>query len=417
MGWRHQQFASIIDKSNKIYYFCQVYINRQLTKVLHLATARFPSVLVTGPRQSGKTTFLRRELGKTYHFASFDDPLNRQYATQDPNGFLDQLDTPAILDEIQYAPDLLSYIKIRIDREREQNGRWVLTGSHQFAMMKNVSESLAGRIALLELLPFNYLELQGSARRLEDLLWSGFYPEPALHPSKRDLWMSSYIQTYVERDIRMLQNVHDLHTFENFVALAAARHGQLFNKAAFARDCGISEPTVRIWGDLLLASYLVFYLHPYFKNYGKRLTKTPKMYLLDPGIVCTLTRQPSGAAALAGPLGGVLFEGLVIAEAQKQFRNLGKTPDLFFWRSHDGLEVDLIIQIKNRVVPVEIKLTATPQLKHLEPLDRFKALAGKEAMGNGLLICRIDKPVDLPGNNTAMPWTLFPAWLNHALQA
>ena len=393
-----------------------MYRKRQLLTSLSVALTQFPAVLITGPRQSGKTTFLMNELSSEFEYVSFDDPLSRDFAIQDPNGFLEQFeDAPVILDEIQYVPDILPYLKIRIDRNRRRFGQWVLTGSQQFALMQNVSESLAGRIALLELLPFSQLELKHAPRELETFIWVGGYPEPALEPEKRDLWMSSYIQTYLERDVRLLHNVQDLRAFELFVALCAARHGQVFNKANLARESGVSEPTVKSWGGLLGASYICFFLQPYFRNYSKRLIKTPKLYFIDPGLASALTRQPDSASALAGQMGGALFEGLIIAEAIKAFVSLGKQPDLFFWRSHDGLEVDLLIQAKGLFHPVEIKLTATPTMRHLDPLDRFKAIAGDDAAAEGLLVCRTQRKAKLPNNNTAMPWHLFSKWLSDLL--
>jgi hypothetical protein len=395
-----------------------MYVQRQLLQPLQAALKQFPAVLVTGPRQSGKTTFLQKEFGGEYTYLTFDDPLTRAFATTDPNSFLDQAaQRPLILDEIQYVPELLPYLKMRIDKARRARGRWLLTGSQQFALMKNVSESLAGRIALLELLPFGLMEQPRANIALAEWLWKGGYPEPALYPDHRDLWMSSYIQTYVERDIRLLQNVQDLRTFETFLALCAGSHGQIFNKARLARACGIAEPTLKTWGSLLEASYIVFFLPPYYKNYGKRLTKTPKLYFLDSGLVCTLTRQPSGQAALAGAMAGALFEGMVISEAVKVFTVTGKRPDLFFWRSHDGLEVDLIMQTGTRFLPVEIKLTATPTLKHLEPLNRFRQLAGADAADVGILVCRAEQKTVLPNNNLVMPWREFPHWLHGQLSA
>ena len=246
-----------------------MYKKRQLLHPLLIALTQFPAVLITGPRQSGKTTFLIKELGKQYQYISFDDPLSRDFAIQDPNGFLDQFKSnPAILDEIQYVPEILPYLKIRIDNNRDRFGQWVLTGSQQFALMKNVSESLAGRIALLELLPFSQLERKHAPDALDSFIWAGGYPEPSLQTEKRDLWMSSYIQTYIERDVRLLHNLQDLRTFEVFVTLCASTHGQLFNKASLARNIGISEPTVKTWGGLLSASLSVT-----FYNLTSTITK------------------------------------------------------------------------------------------------------------------------------------------------
>jgi len=395
-----------------------MYVPRLLYSTLEEALKLFPAILVTGPRQAGKTTFLLHEWGKKSDYVSFDDPLERNFALSDPNGFLNRFgERSVILDEVQYVPEILPYIKIRIDRKRKKTGKWLLTGSQQFQLMKNVSESLVGRIVILELLPFSLLENnQKGPNWLESVIWNGEYPEPSLFHEKRELWIRSYIQTYIERDVRQLQNVKDLRTFEQFMGLSAAYHSQTLNTATLSRQCGVSLPTIKSWVGVLEASYLCLLLSPYFKNYGKRLVKTPKLYFIDPAIVCALTRQPDGKSTLSGAMGGAIFEGLIISEALKVFSMKGKRADIFFWRSHDGLEVDLIIQIGTKLYPIEIKLTATPSLKHTEPLNKFKALAGKDAAETGLLVCRIEKFTPLPSNNVAIPWHSFPGWLLSKLE-
>ena len=393
-----------------------MYQNRRLIKPLTAALSQFPAVLITGPRQSGKTTFLRTELGSAYQYVSFDAPVEREFALHDPNGFLEQFaDGPVILDEIQYLPELLPYLKIRIDRRRDEYGRWLLTGSQQFSLMQNVSESLAGRIALLELLPFSLTELQPGRSDLPHFIWYGGYPEPALQTDKRELWMNSYIRTYIERDIRLLQNVRDILAFETFIALCAGRHGQVFNNAAIARQCGVSEPTVKSWGSLLQASYIAWFLPPYFRNYNKRIIRSPKFYIIDSGLVCALTRQPDAHSALAGQMGGALFEGMIVMEAVKVFINRGLRPDLYCWRSHDGLEVDLLIRLNGRLLPVEIKLTATPTNGFFKPINKFRALAGNDASDTGVLVCRTEQPRQMPNGNIALPWRQFPTWLDGLL--
>ncbi len=395
-----------------------MYIARLSSTALSHALRHFPATLVTGPRQAGKTTLLMHEAGKETAYVSFYDPIERQFAASDPQGFLDRFgNLRVILDEIQYIPELLPYLKMRIDRDRKRNGKWLLTGSQQFHLMKNIAESLAGRVALLELLPFSMLEhtYQGP-HRLEKQIWNGGYPEPSLTPAARGLWVRSYIQTYIERDVRQLQNIKDLHSFDLFLGLAAAHHGQIFNTATLSRAVGVSLPTIKSWTGVLEASYLCRLLPPYFNNYGKRLVKTPKLFFLDSAIVCELTRQPGGESALAGAMGGALFEGMIISEAIKVFTMLGMRPDLFFWRSHDGLEVDLIIRIQGRLVPVEIKLTATPTDNHLAPLQRFKTLVGNDAAEYGLLVCRVKEERRLPHGNRALPWHRFPEWLFAALR-
>lgn len=392
-----------------------MYISRLLTASVKRAIKLFPATLITGPRQSGKTTFLLEEFKHEFSYVSFDDPLEKDFARTDPNRFLDQFnDKPLIIDEIQYVPEILPYLKMRIDKNRGKTGAWLLTGSQQFHLMKNISESLAGRIAIFELLPFSLIEYN-EARKINDLIWNGGYPEPSLNPEKREVWIRSYIQTYIERAVRQLQNIKDIRIFESFVGLLAAHHGQLFNASTLSRECGVSVPTIKSWLGILEASYLCILLPPYYKNYGKRLIKSPKLYFIDSAIVCEFTRQPDKSSAVSGAMGGAFFEGLIISETVKIFAGTGKKRDIFFWRSHDGLEVDLIIQLDNKLYPVEIKLTATPSIGHLRAIDKFKFLAGKDAADTGLLVCAIENVITMPGNNIAMPWFKFPGWLKSKL--
>jgi predicted AAA+ superfamily ATPase len=278
-------------------------------------------------------------------------------------------------------------------------------------LMKNISETLARRIAILELLPFCLKEVARLDSLLENTIWTGLFPEPACFPGKRDLWVKSYIQTYLERDIRQLEAIRDFRSFELFVGLCAAFHSQEFRPAELARNCGVSQPTIKSWSKLLEASYFALLLPPFFKNYGKRLIRTSKFYFTDPAFVCYLTRQPSGEAALSGNMGGALFEGLVVTETYKAFFNAGQKPSVFFWRSQGGLEVDLIVQAKAKLWPVEIKLTSTPRAESARSLDRFKTLVGKEASEQGLVVCRVREKTSLPGVNVALPWRQYPEWL------
>lgn len=392
-----------------------MYRQRELAPALRLALAGFPAILLTGPRQSGKTTFLRHEAGLHVDYISFDDPLERDFAVVDPSGFFGRFkDRPVILDEIQYVPTLLSHLKMRIDNEPGRCGRWLLTGSQQFGLMRDVSESLAGRIAILELPPFSQAEFARPA--LDDVLWNGGYPIPAMHPDRRDLWLRSYVSTYIERDVRQIRNIPDLRVFNQFLNLAAARHSQEFHPADLSRELGITQPTVKSWGGVLEASYIAHFLPPWFRNYGKRVVKTPKFYFYDSALVNLLTRQPDAAAALAGPMGGPLLEGWVVTEAVKAFMALGRKPDVYFWRSHDGLEVDLLIMIDGKLQPVEIKSTATPGAGHVDPINRFLAVAGDEAARQGILVCRTETERALPNGHLAMPWQSFPGWLGSRLR-
>jgi len=396
-----------------------MYIPRFLKTTMTRAADQFPAVILTGPRQSGKTTFLQQEFDDATAYASLDDPFTRDFARHDPQGFLAAFgDKTVILDEVQYVPELFPYLKIRIDQDRRRYGKWLLTGSQQFSMMKNVTESLAGRIAILNLLPFSILEFRKEGDdALENSIWNGGYPEPALAGEKRDLWVSSYIQTYLERDVRQLQNIRDLRSFELFLGLTAAFHSQMFNAAAIAGQCGVTLPTVKSWTGVLEASWLIYKLPPWFKNYGKRLVKTPKSYFLDTALICSLTKQPDGPSALAGAMGGALMEGFIVSETVKVFTLNGSKPDIYFWRSHVGLEVDLLIQCNGKLVPVEIKLTATPNINHIKPLQKFKTLAGADAAETGILVCRVARETPMPMNNIAMPWHKYPGWLMKVIQS
>jgi uncharacterized protein len=394
-----------------------MYIPRTLTSTLVRAVDSFPVVLLTGPRQSGKTTLLKRHFGAEAAYLSFDDPLNRDFARQDPKGFLAQFASSkrTILDEIQYVPELLPYLKLRIDDEPSTMGRWILTGSQQFHLMRDVSESLAGRVAILELLAFSQHE--APQRSIANAIWLGGYPIPSIFPDRRDLWVRSYLQTYLERDVRQLQNIRDIKTFEQFVGLCAAMHGQDLNMARLARNCGASQPTVKNWLSVLEASYLIACIPPYFNNLGKRLVKSSKLYFLDSALVTTLTRQPGKDAALAGAMGGSLFEGFIVTEAIKAFTNGGRRPNLWHWRSADGLEVDLLVQGAHTMMPIEIKLTQTPTHHHTKPMRRLNKSLKHTASPQGVIVCRIPQRQLLPNDYLALPAYEFSDWLTTFLHS
>ncbi|MDD5674028.1 MAG: ATP-binding protein [Chitinivibrionales bacterium] len=394
-----------------------MYIKRLLYQPLTDALNSFPAIIITGPRQSGKTTFLKKELGNRYKYVTFDDPLQRELATQDPNGFLNQFGAaPLILDEIQYVPNLLSYIKMHIDDDPDIKGRYVMTGSQQFQLMKNISDSLAGRVAILELLPFSLPETaQVASESVQFHLWNGAYPSIIAGKANRELWLSGYLQTYIERDVRQLAQIRNLGLFQMFLGLLAACHSQTVNLAAISRTAGISQPTCREWQSILQASYIITILQPFSSNLGKRLTKSPKIYYLDSAIAAYLTRQPSASALWAGSMGGAFFEGFIVTQAQKVFVSKGLRPALFFWRSSDGLEVDLLIEAQGKIFPVEIKQTATPSLKHGENLAKLQLLMGNDLGDKGTIVCCVNERRMLPGGVTALPWQEFPAWVNTLL--
>jgi uncharacterized protein len=383
-------------------------IPRLLAATIEQARAHFPVVLVTGARQTGKTTLLRAVGGKGAAYASLDDPLTRDFARTDPKGFLAQFSGPAILDEIQYVPELLPYLKAAVDADRRP-GRFLLTGSQQFPLMRGVSESLAGRVAVLDLLPFSLAEFPGTD--LAEWLWHGGFPSCALAPDARDLWLKSYVQTYLERDVRELLALRDIVAFERFLMLCAARHGQVLNMAHLARDSGVSQPTVKHWLSVLEASYLIYRLPAWSGNLGKRVTQSPKLYFTDPALVLYLTRHPAPQSVLAGPMGGAVFEGLIVTEALKAFAARGRRPSLYHLRAQDGTEVDLLIDLGDALVPVEIKLTATPGIGHLAPMGAVRRAGRVSWHPESWLVCNAARSQAMPQGARAVPWRRFPGSL------
>lgn len=367
------------------------YIHRDLEPVLRAMLKQFPAVAVTGPRQAGKSTLLRHVL-PDYPYVTLDDPLARQQALEDPELLLENAGERLVVDEVQYAPTLLSYLKIGIDRKRDVKGRFVLTGSQQFALMKNLGETLAGRIGLLELAPFSVNEaaragLSGDARKVfERACVRGSFPELLADLSlDAERWYAAYVQTYLERDIRAVYDIGNLRDFERFLQLLAARCAQALNLSGLAADVGVAVNTIKKWISILEACRIIYLLPPFYKNLGKRIVKAPKVYFLDCGLVCYLTRLRDGAHILNGPLAGPLFENFCIQETFKVALAQGVPPRLFYLRTKAGLEVDLLIEGPNgRLCPFEFKLTRTPKPAMGDGLSRFReefASLGPEAGG------------------------------------
>ncbi len=363
-----------------------MYIPRTATAALHEAARHFPVLTVTGPRQSGKTTLVRREF-PGHAYVSLEGPDRLLEATEDPRLFLDRHPGGLIIDEVQRAPELMSFLQERVDEDRRP-GRYVLTGSQQFGLHQRITQSLAGRSALIPLLPFSYTELSASGHApssLEDLLAGGLYPSVRAEGVPPALWYRNYVATYVERDVRQMINVRNLAGFRRFIQLVAGRTGQLVNYANLAADAGVSQPTVKTWLSVLEASYLIVLLQPHHANFSKRLIKSPKLYVLDPGLAAWLVGIRKPEDLLSHAMRGPLFETWVVAELLKARLHLGKDSNLGFWRDRSGLEVDVVFGRSDSLSSVEIKSGRTVGSDWFASLRRWKDLAG-DAAGPGWLV-------------------------------
>lgn len=336
----------------------------------------FPIVSITGPRQSGKTTLARASFPDR-PYANLESPAERAMATADPLGFLGRFPDGAVLDEIQHCPDLFSFLQVRVDEDARM-GRFIITGSQQFGLNARISQSLAGRVGAVTLLPFALAELAAAGRRpgtLDQTLWNGFYPPIYDRDLAPPLWFDNYLRTYLERDVRQLSAVQDLSLFQRFLRLCAGRTAQLLNMTALASDAGVSPGTVRNWLSLLEASYVIKLLPPYHRNYNKRLVKTPKLFFLDVGLAAALIGITDAVQIATHPLRGPLFETLVFGELLKARLDQGRRADIAFWRDHRGQEVDFLLEDGNRLLAVEVKAAATVTPASVEGLRRFTDIA------------------------------------------
>jgi predicted AAA+ superfamily ATPase len=351
-----------------------------LSTVQRLARG-FPIVALTGPRQSGKTTLARAAFpGKPY--VSLENPDQLAYATADARRFLANYPDGAILDEVQRCPELFSYLQGWVD-ERRRMGDFVLTGSQQFGLLSKITQSLAGRVGLVHLLPFSQSELAGAgmaSTSVDVALWQGAYPALYDRGLSPEDWFPNYVATYVERDVRQLLAVRELGLFQRFLKMCAARCGQLLNLSSLAADCGISHVTARQWLTVLEASYIVRLLAPYHRNFGKRLVKTPKLYFLDVGLAAWLLGIRDASTIATHAMRGALFETFVIGEFIKQRHNAGQPAELYFWRDNVGHEIDLLFETGSRLQPVEIKSGMTFSYSWLDAAKRWKAFAGDTAL-------------------------------------
>ncbi len=380
-----------------------MYINRSAESALRKLVKGYPVIVVTGPRQSGKTTLVRSHF-QHMDYVSLEDPDQREFAQSDPRRFLGRFAQGAVLDEVQRVPDLLSYLQTIVDQAKE-GIRFVLTGSQQFGLLSRITQSLAGRAALIRLLPFSFTELDRAGiapKGLDHLLWKGLYPPIYDRDLDPDIWYGNYVNTYLERDVRQLINVRDLSVFQRFIRLCAARTGQLVNLSSLANDCGITHNTAKAWLSVLEAGYIVHLLPPHHANFGKRLIKTPKLYFLDPGLAAWLLGIQSPDQLSHHPMRGALFETWVVGELLKTRFHQGRSSNLFFWRDRTGHEVDVLIDAGSSLIPLEIKSGATITRDFFSGLKFWLKISGTSA-GQGTLVYGGDEEQSRSGMHV-VPW-------------
>lgn len=404
-----------------------MYIRRHLEDTIARVEGMFPALLVSGPRQVGKTTLLRKlKQGVTY--VTLDDPIMLRNALEEPGTFFRRSSLPIVVDEIQYAPNLLPYVKMIADAEHKP-GQFFLTGSQQFHMMRNVSETLAGRLAILNLLGLSLREISETqfaapflptdsyfaarGRHLSHMTYESVWDVihrgsmPAMHAQDMDwqTFYAAYTRTYIERDVRDLTQVGDEMKFMAFMTAVAARTGQLLNYASVARDIGVSQPTVERWISILRTSNVICLLQPYFANVAKRVVKTPKVHFLDTGLAAYLTRWSSPDVLESGAMAGPFFESFVVAEIVKSYYNAGiADPPIYYYRDRDGREIDLLILENGALHPIEIKKTANPERGDVDAFSVLDSL-GKVKRGDGGIICLYDNLIPIKGKDMIIPLT------------
>jgi uncharacterized protein len=361
-----------------------MFIKRQIEATLLRHALQYPVVAVMGARQSGKTTLVRHAF-PNHPYISLEDPDTRFLATEDPRGFLNRINSGGIIDEIQRVPELLSYMQTHVD-ESGAPGQFIITGSNQFLLSKHISQSLAGRISLLKLMPFTVSELSdtlpGTAAKY---IYTGSYPRiyhDSLSPSE---WYLNYVETYIEKDLKDIINVSDLNIFRRFTALLASMCGQLVNLSQIGNALGISHNTAKAWLSALEQSYLIFLLQPYHKNYKKRLVKTPKLYFFDTGIACALLRLHSGEGLDTHHFYGALFENMVISEIMKETMHRSGRPNIYFWRDHKGREIDCVIESPDALKAIEIKSSQTIRANFFDNLSYFEDIAKDDNIDSALV--------------------------------
>ncbi len=375
-------------------------IRREATSYLKDLALQFKVIAVVGPRQSGKTTLVK-EVFPEKPYINLELPDIRAFAQSDPRAFLEPyLLTGAILDEVQRVPDLFSYIQVFTD-EQEKSGHFILSGSNNFLLQENITQSLAGRVAYLQLLPFSISEINATKLTLEEQLYKGFYPPLYDKEVKVDYFYANYVRTYIERDVRLLKNIENLATFERFLHLCAGRVGQLVNKSSLGLEAGIDHKTVESWLSILEASYIIFRLQPHHKNYNKRVVKMPKLYFYDVGLATSLLGIQQTDQLNLHPFKGALFENLVIVELLKSRWNNGERNNLYFWRNNRGNEIDVIVDNGLQLEPIEIKSGKTITEAYFTGIKYWKKLTGEQ---NGTVIYAGDQTQKRSNGITVLPY-------------
>lgn len=375
-------------------------IIREAESALKNLARQFKAVAVIGPRQSGKTTLVRHVF-KNKPYASLENPDIRRFAVDDPRGFLSQYKTGAVFDEVQRAPELFSYLQQILD-EDDKKGRFILTGSNNFLLQENISQSLAGRISYLYLLPLTVSELPDKdTDNLNDLLFKGSYPPVYDQHIDADRWYSNYIRTYIERDVRQIKNITDLNAFEKFLRLCAGRAGQLLNMHSLAIECGVDSKTIGSWIGILESSFVVYRLFPHHRNFNKRLVKMPKIYFYDTGLVCALLGIQNAKQLDYHPLFGNLFENFVISELIKFRFNKGKNNNFSFWRDNIGHEIDIIAETNVKPYPIEIKSGKTITDEFFKGILYWSKISGEKG---GTVIYGGESDQERSGNKKVVSW-------------
>lgn len=377
-------------------------VKRDAEKKVRLFAKQFRALAIVGPRQSGKTTLAKTIFPKK-PYISLEDPDERSLALQDTRFFLSRFKNGAIIDEAQRAPELFSFLQSIIDKS-EKNAQFILTGSNNFLLQQSISQSLAGRIGYIDLLPFTLSEIKQSGtifKQPEEWILKGCYPEIYDRKRKPEIWYPSYTRTYAERDVRQLKNIGNTNQFTKFLRLCAGRTGQLLNINALSIESGLNMRTVQAWLSILESSYIVYQLRPHSTNYNKRLVKTSKMYFHDTGLACSLLGIKTLKELELSHFRGALFENAVINEIQKQNINSIKSSELFFWRDNKGIEIDLLLQTGAKQLPVEIKASHTFNTEFLKNINYWNGLSGNKT---GKVIYGGVKSFELPGKMTVQSW-------------